>query len=200
MTTYLEEVISFFLWVGGTYAVGAAVGLYVYFKTGAVIYESGRSSELRNNPKPAAAKVWYMTLRKARFTPGTTAYVIGWAIGYLCFGYAVWRTWIVDVARESTLGIGVASVALIHWASLAGAAWLTYGSENLVLGTVGQLLNLGTSAAVTGLVIRLHVNGTAALIGAGTAAALYTLLLLIALAVHVSLLVKNHCGRRTTTL
>ena len=195
MTTYLEEVLTFFLWVGGTYAVGAAVAIYVYFKTGAVTYESGRSAALRRDPR--AAHFWYMSLHKASFTPGTVAYGLAWALGYLCFGYSVWRVWIAPVARESDYGIGIAAVAIVHWASLGGAAWLVFGTENLVLGTLGHFLNLATSATITGLIWKLHAAGTAALIGAGVAASLYTFVHMLALAVHISLLVKNSCGRRT---
>jgi tryptophan-rich sensory protein len=198
MTTYLEEVISFFLWVGGTYAVGAAVALYVYFKTGAVTYESGRSKDMQSSV--AAEKIWYMRLRKLSFTPGTTAYAIGWGAGYLFFGYAVWRVWIADAARESPMGIGVLSLALIHWAALGFGAWLTFGRESLVLGMIGQLLNLATSAAVTGLIWKLHADGAAAFIGAGTSAAVYTFVHLIAVIVHLGLLVKRLQSKHSTSI
>lgn len=191
--TYLEEVIGFFLWVGGTYAVGAAVAVYLYFKTGAQPYPMGRVKEWTEHP--SAPNIWYMHLRRTSFTPGTVGYAIAWSLGYLCFGYAVWRVYIVAAARESTLGTGVVAVALVHWASLAASAWLTFGTESLVIGAAGQLLNLATSTTVCALVWKLQADGTAALIGAGIAASVYAFLHLIAVVVHISLLVVNHCGK-----
>jgi tryptophan-rich sensory protein len=187
--TFLQEVIGFFLWVGGTYAVGAAVAIYIYFKAGALTYRMGRAS--KESAHPSAPDIWYLKLKKNNFTPGTFGYGIGWGIGYLCFGYAVWRVYIAGAARESALGTGVVSVAIVHWAALVGSAYLTFGTESLIIGAVGQLLSLATSATVTALIWKLHVDGVAALIGAGISASIYTFIVLLALIVHMGLLVRN---------
>lgn len=190
--TYLEDVVSFFLWVGGTYAVGAAMAIYTYFKTGAVVYDMGRKQEWSDRPN--APDSWYARQKKNVFTPGTFGYAIGWGVGYLCFGYAAWRVYISAVARESTLGTGVVAVALVHWAALGVSVYLTFGLESLVLGSVGQILNLASSATVTGLIWKLHADKTAALIGAGISASVYTFIHLLAIIVHLGLLVRNKCG------
>ena len=184
--TVFEETIAFFLWVGGTYAVGAAVAIYVYYKTGAIFYTSGRAKRERQE-----SAAWYALLRKNVFTPGTVAYGIAWAVGYLLFGYSLWRIWIGPAAHDSVIGGATISVALVHWAALGLNAWMTFGCENLVLGTVGQLLNLGTSGTITALIWKMQVDGTAALIGPGVASAVYAFEHLLAFIVQVALLIKN---------
>lgn len=183
----LQDVVSFFLWVAGTYAVGAASQLYVYFKTGAVFYKSGQRKAMSKLPDA----VWYMKLARDRITPGTVAVTLAWAAGYLFFGYGVWRVWIADAARESNLGIALAAVALVHWASVPLSVWLTFGCESLVLGMLGQILNLGSATVVMALAWQLQENGVAPLIGAGVALSVYAAIHLAACVVHVALLVGN---------
>lgn len=185
----IEQVVAFFLWIGGTYAVGAAVGLYTYYKTGAVFYESGRSKAWRSSAQ--ADTVWYMRLRKTAFTPGTVSYVICWALGYLLFGYVAWRVWLTPTVRDSVFGIVIMLFALLHWLALAANAWVMFGVESLAAAFLAELFNLAVVATMTGLSWKIFADGTVAFIGPSVSISIYAFLRLLSTVVVLSLLVRN---------
>ena len=99
MTTYLEEILTFFLWIGGTYAVGAAVAIYAYFKSGAVLYESTCGGDVPGQQQCGAGLgigvLWF----------------IGQAVLFIPMAWATHR--LADAARyraDWVVGVGVGGV------------------------------------------------------------------------------------------